>query len=153
MCLFFSGPTQEFTLKWRLITGDSLQLFTYTWNSWPLMRRILKCAEAPTVTLAIYLHLWRPGTLAPVALRLTMELSLSVLYIDLGLMRSGFEHPTYCMRGESSYRLHHRRVLNSFVQIAFIQYIKTILLDGNLNFTKRMPQYSKYCFLCDLFKC
>ena len=41
-------------------------------------------------------------TLAPIAERLAVELSLATCFYDLGLSRLRFEHPTFRLRGERS---------------------------------------------------
>ena len=59
--------------------------------------------------LAVYNgHLREPVTLTPVAERLTVELSQSVL-TTLSLSRLGFEHPIFRLRGERFNPLRHRR--------------------------------------------
>ena len=49
-----------------------------------------------------------PVTLPPNAESLAVELLLPVSN-DLGLSLLGFVHPTFRLRGEQSYPLHHRR--------------------------------------------
>lgn len=147
LCVFFLVPLKNLHSNGDLllVTVCNFSLILGTHGHWG--GRVLKCAEAPTVTLAIYLHLRRPVTLAPVALRLKMELSLCVLYIDFWFWcgRGSNTQPTLCEEKALTDCITAEFWI-FFVQIAFTQYIKTILLDGNLNFTQRMPQYSKYRF-------
>ena len=51
-------------------------------------------------------HLRGPVTLALIADRLTVELTLPVL--ATGLLQTGFEHPTFRMQDECFNRLRHR---------------------------------------------
>ena len=91
------------------INAGSLQMLTYTRyvHVWPLSSEgSLSCNTEHESSVCNY-HLRGPVTLAPIAEHLTMELSLPVY--DLGLSQLGFEHRTFCLLGERSNRLRHRR--------------------------------------------
>ena len=87
------------------IIGEGLQILTYARHSLPLSSEgYLVWHEA-----AVYiLYLRGPVTLASIAERLAVELSLYLFY-DLGLSWLGFEHLTFRLRGVRSNPLRHRR--------------------------------------------
>ena len=89
------------------ITSEGLQLLTYAQHSWPLSSEgSLACHT--TVTPGICLYWSSPRT------RNTHTLcqafgsgAVTTCYYDLGLLRLGFKHPPFHLRGEHSNPLCH----------------------------------------------
>ena len=72
-----------------------------------------------------------PVTLTSLAERLAVELSKPVFY-DLGLLRLGFERPTFRIQGERSNQLHQHEILTKIFK--FHSYRKlTIAGEGLQN--------------------
>ena len=112
VCLWFILPLENFSLIWRhhpfLLKGCKFWPMLGTLGHWAV--KVLQRAT-PTVTRASVHngHLRGPVTLARIAKRLAVELSLPVL--DLGLLWLGFEHLTFRLRGPRSNPLRHYRDL------------------------------------------
>ena len=101
-CLFvwgFSSHSRIF--HWyrdATITGEGLQILTYTWHSWQLSNEGYVPHLLWHGTSFYNGHLRGPVTLTPVAELLAVELSLPVLTKS----RLVFERPTFGMRDERS---------------------------------------------------
>ena len=76
--------------SWPLSSGDSLACHTYCDTRHPFLMVISEDCDTH-----IYCRAFRSGT-------------VTTCFYDLGLLRLGFKHPTFCLRGERSNPLRHR---------------------------------------------
>ena len=105
-CLEFIVPLENFSLMWRRHHYRRRAAIFYICSAlWPQNSEgSLTCHGA-----SVYNgYLRGPVTLTPIAERIAVELSLPLFY-DLGLPQLGFENPTFCLWGQRSNPLQHRR--------------------------------------------
>ena len=119
VCLGFFVSDDNFSFIWRR--------YRYRWNVANLdLRSALMAIEQLGVLGVPHLllhgtsvynsHLRGLLTLTHVVERLAVDRSVTTCFYDLGLSRLGFEHPTFCIRGERSNRLSHRCGVSDYRQ-------------------------------------
>ena len=89
------------------ITGEGLQILTYARHLWPLSSETsLACQTGQPFIIVIFEDRDTQTYCLAFGSR-----AVTTCFNDLGLSRLVFEHPTFCLPGERSNRLRHRRGL------------------------------------------